>query len=121
MGFSGLMINRSTAPDVGSQLQARPDLSRTNPQAALCTPITQPRQPALRPINVLYLIDLLDLSPGGAEHALSRLTRTLPKDRFGCSVATFAVEGYDQVKTMFPCDVEVFPLTSSFGARAVQV
>lgn len=105
----GIEINQGTEPSLG--LGAMEGLSPTAGQ----------NRSSERRVNILYMIDLLDTSPGGAEHALSRLTRALPTNRFRCSVVTFAVEGYEQVKAMFPCDVRVFPLTSSFDFRALQV
>src|SRR5579864_835647 len=72
-------------------------------------------------LHVLYIIDLLDSCFGGTEYALLRLVRALPKDRFRCSVATFAVEGCDEVRARFPCPVHVFPLKRFFSLHALKL
>jgi len=62
-----------------------------------------------RPYHVLYLIDTLYSTGGGAEGALLRMVRMLPRQRYRCSVATFRffdVFPIDQ----FPCPVHEFPI-----------
>ena len=68
--------------------------------------------------HVLYLIDRLLCTTGGAEGAIQKLCRFLPADRFRCSIATF-VPGAD-IQQHFPCPIYVFPLQRLYGWTALQ-
>jgi L-malate glycosyltransferase len=68
--------------------------------------------------NVLFLIDRLHCTEGGAEGVVHKLTNSLPAYGFRCMVATFwAGEG---VTRKFPCPVHVFPLSSMYGKNALR-
>jgi len=68
--------------------------------------------------KVLFLIDRLHCTEGGAEGAVHKLCRSLPAYGFRCIVATFfAGEGVVQ---KFPCPVHVIPLTSMYGMNALR-
>ena len=77
-------------------------------------------QPALssnRP-RVLFLIDRMHATTGGAEGAVHRLCQFLPERGFRCSVATFwAGEGLQQC---FSCPVHVLPLSRIYDWNAFQ-
>jgi glycosyltransferase involved in cell wall biosynthesis len=69
--------------------------------------------------HILYLIDGL-WSLGGAENALLRAVRLLPRDRFRCSIGTFRLRATLPALQDLPCPVHEFPLTSVFGWQAFQ-
>jgi glycosyltransferase involved in cell wall biosynthesis len=64
----------------------------------------------------LFLIDIL-YGLAGAEGALLRATRLLPKDRYRCTVATF--RGRPEMVDLFECPVRVFPLEKAFSVRSL--
>ena len=70
-------------------------------------------------IHVLFLIDEFFDAHGGAEGALVRMTRHLPKDRFRCSVVTF--HGKNADRTAFDCPFYVFELTTISDWHAVKM
>ncbi len=72
-----------------------------------------------RRIHVLFLIDEFFDAHGGAEGALVRMTRHLPKDRFRCSVVTF--HGKNADRTVFDCPFYVFELTTISDWHAVKM
>jgi glycosyltransferase involved in cell wall biosynthesis len=68
--------------------------------------------------RILYLIDRLHSTGGGAEGVIRKLCGVLPERGFSCSVATFwAGEGVEQ---QFPCPVHVFPIGSMYGRSALR-
>jgi glycosyltransferase involved in cell wall biosynthesis len=69
--------------------------------------------------HVLYLIDSLN-GWGGAETALLRLVKYLPRDRYRCTVGTFAVHPRFDGLTQFPCPVQVFPLRRTYDNQALR-
>ena len=69
--------------------------------------------------HVLFLIDEFFDAHGGAEGALVRMTRHLPKDRFRCSVVTF--HGKNADRTAFDCPFYVFELTTISDWHAVKM
>lgn len=69
------------------------------------------------PHHVLFLIDQLHSTGGGAEGAIQKLCRFLPPDRFRCSVATF--KALRDIQKHFPCPVHVFPLQRIYGWTAL--
>ena len=74
------------------------------------------------PRHVLFLIDRFPERMGGAEGTLWRATRLLPKDRYRCSVATFAIDTrFGDVRSLFDCPFHVFPLTRTYDWNAFRV
>jgi glycosyltransferase involved in cell wall biosynthesis len=74
------------------------------------------------PRHVLFLIDRFPERIGGAEGILWRATRLLPKDRYRCSVATFAVDPrFGDVRSLFECPFHVFPLKRTYDWNAFRV
>ncbi|MDE3198430.1 MAG: glycosyltransferase, partial [Acidobacteriota bacterium] len=67
-------------------------------------------------IHVLFLIDIL-YGLAGAEGALLRMTRLLPRDRYRCTVATFRARR--EVVELFDCPVIVFPLEKAFSLQSI--
>jgi glycosyltransferase involved in cell wall biosynthesis len=68
--------------------------------------------------RILYLIDRLHSTGGGAEGVIQKLCAFLPERGFSCSVATFwAGEG---VEPQFPCPVHVFPISRMYGWSALR-
>ncbi len=67
--------------------------------------------------HVFYLIDGL-WSLGGAENTLLRAVRSLPCDRFRCSIGTFRLRPTLPALQDLRCPVLEFPLTSVFGWQA---
>ena len=72
-----------------------------------------------RRIHVLFFIDEFFDAHGGAEGALVRMTRHLPKDKFRCSVVTF--HGKNADRTAFDCPFYVFELTTISDWHAVKM
>lgn len=71
------------------------------------------------PRHVLFLIDRFPERMGGAEGTLWRATRLLPKDRYRCSVATFAIDPrFGDVRSLFGCPFYVFPLKRTYDWNA---
>lgn len=70
--------------------------------------------------HVLFLIDSLRATYGGAEQALIKIVRNLPPDRFRCSVATFNINPKVDLKRIFSCPVHVFPLRKTYNWGAVK-
>jgi L-malate glycosyltransferase len=68
--------------------------------------------------RILYLIDRVPNTAGGAEGVLCKMCRRLPALGFNCSVVTFyAGEG---VAAEFPCPVHVLPLSSVYHWTSVR-
>jgi len=73
------------------------------------------------PRHVLFLIDRFPERMGGAEGALWRTTKLLPKDRYRCSVATFATDPrFGDVRSLFDCPFYVFPLERTYDWKALR-
>src|SRR5215475_12788254 len=68
--------------------------------------------------RVLYLIDRVHNTEGGAEGVVHKLCRFLPAHGFRCSVATFGVG--DGVEKQFSCPVHVLPLSRPFYWTALK-
>jgi len=76
---------------------------------------------AQRPRHVLFLIDRFPERMGGAEGALWRTTKLLPRHRYRCSVATFAIDTrFGDVRPLFDCPFHVFPLERTYGWSALR-
>ncbi|SRR5579871_450522 len=74
------------------------------------------------PRHVLFLIDRFPERMGGAEGTLWRATRLLPKDRYRCSVVTFAIDPrFGDVRSLFECPFHVFPLKRTYDWNAFRV
>jgi glycosyltransferase involved in cell wall biosynthesis len=74
-----------------------------------------PESNGASPIRILYLVDQLRPSGGGAERSLQRIVRLLPPSRFECSVATFYIEDRAEVERLIPCPLHVIPFKKSYG------
>ncbi len=70
-------------------------------------------------INVVFVIDELTQTLGGAEHALRRIITLLPRDKFSCSLVTFRLSPDLQVHDYFPCPVHHLPVRSVFDWGAI--
>jgi glycosyltransferase involved in cell wall biosynthesis len=69
--------------------------------------------------HILYLIDTL-WGPGGAEGALLRAVRLLPKDRYRCSLGTFRLRRGTSLLEGVPCPVYEFPIDRLASTRALR-
>ena len=72
------------------------------------------------PVRVLYIVDQLT-EMGGAERLLVKMIRSLPKERFRCSVVTFQIDRDLPLFSSMPCDVRVLPLRKSYDAQALRL
>lgn len=81
---------------------------------------THQHVPAPEAPHVLFLIDEL-CTLGGAERALLRTLRLLPKDRFRCSLATFRINPSLEALHRLPCDLHVFPLRRTYDVNALRM
>jgi len=72
------------------------------------------------PVRVLYIVDQLT-EMGGAERLLVKMIRSLPKERFQCSVVTFQIDRSLPLFSSMPCDVRVLPLRKSYNAQALRL
>lgn len=71
-------------------------------------------------IHILFLIDVLYGTHGGAERALWNMTRLLPRDRYRCSVATFAAHSRLVAADQFDCPVHLFPIRRTYDWHALK-
>jgi L-malate glycosyltransferase len=86
----------------------------------MSTPGPISESPTQSPIHVLYIIDQL-CELGGAERMLLSILRSLPKDRFRCSLLTFRINPELNVFANFPCAYEVLPLRRTYDWTGLQV
>lgn len=75
----------------------------------------------MRPIHILYLIDVLYTRHGGGEGALWKMTHMLPPDRYRCSVATFASRPEEVVTSAFDCPVHLLPIRRTYDRQALRM
>jgi L-malate glycosyltransferase len=87
---------------------------------AMLKPVPMRDAPESRqePVRVLYIVDQLT-EMGGAERLLVKMIRSLPKERFRCSLVTFQIDRDLPLFSSMPCDVRVLPLRKSYDARAL--
>jgi len=85
---------------------------RPNEKAALESDRSDPN--GIR--HVVYIIDKIANVAGGAEGAILKLTRFLPRDRYRCSVVTFSAES--DIASSFPCPVHILPLQCTYDWTA---
>lgn len=71
--------------------------------------------------SILFLIDVLYSTRGGAEGVLWRITHSIPKTRFRCVVATFASEPDRVVSQDFDCPVHCFPLQCMYDLNSLRM
>jgi glycosyltransferase involved in cell wall biosynthesis len=69
--------------------------------------------------HVLYLIDRMVSTGGGAEGALARLCKSLPGERYRCSVVTFFAG--PEVSRQLPCPLYVLPLRHTCSWNGLQM
>jgi glycosyltransferase involved in cell wall biosynthesis len=72
------------------------------------------------PVPVLFLIDQL-CAVGGAEAALLRILRRLPRTRFRPIVATFRCDASFPGLADFPAELRVLPLRCTYDFNAIRV
>jgi glycosyltransferase involved in cell wall biosynthesis len=77
-------------------------------------------EPARNRIRILYIVDQLT-EMGGAERLLLKMIRSLPAERFRCSLITFKIDDRLPLFSSLPCDVRVLPLRRSYDARALRL
>jgi glycosyltransferase involved in cell wall biosynthesis len=75
-----------------------------------------PRAHSGEPKHILYLIDVL-WGLGGAERALLRMVKLLPRDRYRCTIGTFR-QRPGWAKHEIACPVREFPMRRIFGWQA---
>lgn len=68
--------------------------------------------------HILFLIDIL-VGNGGAESALIRIARLLPKERYRCSIATFRLRPTLPLLKECPCPIYEFPVKRAFSPGAL--
>lgn len=68
--------------------------------------------------KVLFLIDRMHSTEGGAEGVVQKLCRFLPSYGFHCQVATFWMG--ERLAEKFPCPVHLLPLTNIYGWNALR-
>jgi len=73
----------------------------------------------MKPARVLFLIDVLSSTKGGAEGVLLRTTRLLPRDRYSCDVATFSPDASVVPVHEFDCPVYRFPISRTYDLKAI--
>ncbi|MBS1857050.1 MAG: glycosyltransferase [Acidobacteria bacterium] len=71
-------------------------------------------------IHILFLIDVLYGTQGGAEGVLWKMTNLLPKERYRCSIATFATYADLVASDSFPCKVHRFPIKRTYDLPALR-
>jgi len=75
---------------------------------------------SVRPAHVLFIIDEL-YEIGGAERALFKMVRLLPRELFRCSILTFKVnEQAEEIKNI-ACPLHVMPLRKTYDLNAFKV
>jgi glycosyltransferase involved in cell wall biosynthesis len=71
--------------------------------------------------HILFIFDQLNNLSGGAERSLLKLIRSLPRDRFRISVATFCAPSDRSVLTPLNCPVQFLPMSKCMSAQGVKV
>lgn len=72
------------------------------------------------PHHILFLIDVLYIRQAGTEGVLWRITRNLPRERFRCSIATFASRPEKVAREAFDCPVHLLPVRRLYGTGAIR-
>src|SRR5579871_1827961 len=72
-------------------------------------------------IPILFLIDVLYTSRGGAEGVLQKMIVHLPRDRYDCSIATFATHAERVAAEQYPCPVYRLPIQRTYDWRALRM
>jgi glycosyltransferase involved in cell wall biosynthesis len=67
-------------------------------------------------VSILFLIDSFYGTYGGAEGALTRIVRNLPKDRYRARIATFVASQEVLEPGQVDCPIDVLPLKRSLSA-----
>lgn len=73
-----------------------------------------------RRVRILFIVDQLT-EMGGAERQLIKLIRSLPTDRFQCSLVTFKLDDRLPLFSSLPCDVQVLGLRKSYDVHALRL
>jgi glycosyltransferase involved in cell wall biosynthesis len=73
-----------------------------------------------RPVGILFIIDQL-CELGGAERALLRMIRELPRERFSPRLATFQIDESLGFVEAVSCPLDVFPLRRTYDRNAWKV
>lgn len=74
----------------------------------------------MQPPHILYLIDVLASTRGGAEGILQKIVTLLPPDCYRCSVATFSPDPSIVPVDQFPCPVHLYPLRRTYDWQALR-
>jgi glycosyltransferase involved in cell wall biosynthesis len=74
----------------------------------------------MRPPQVLYVIDVLSSTHGGAEGILWTITRHMPAELYRCSVATFSPDADLVPVERFNCPVYRFPIQRTYDWQALK-
>jgi L-malate glycosyltransferase len=111
----------ATFKDVAGQHEKRPgDIDRPRPEATGSFPLPTTGSQFDGRTHVLFVIDQL-CGTGGAERMLLNIIRSLPKDRFRCTVVTFKNDPSWREFDNFPCPWWVFPLHRTYDWNALRV
>ena len=70
--------------------------------------------------HVLFIMDRLPRTLGGAESVLLNMVRLLPQDKFRCSLLTFELEP-GSVFEKVPCALHVFPMKRTYDLNAARM
>ncbi len=76
--------------------------------------------PKLSPRHVLFIMDRLPRTLGGAEGVLLNTIKLLPKDRFRCSVLTFDLEPGSAFEDL-TCPLHVLPMRRTYDLNAARM
>lgn len=77
-------------------------------------------RPSNAPNHVLFMVDEL-VEMGGAERALMRMIRLLPREKFRPTAITFRVDESQPLVINFPCPLTIIPLGRTYNWNALQV
>lgn len=90
-------------------------------QSALGEP-PECRHRSEKQVHILFLIDTFHGRMGGGEGNLLSITQLLPRDRYRCSVVTFASRpDLVNISSVFSCPVYVLPLQRTYGWNGLKV
>jgi len=78
------------------------------------------RRPGSQPTRILFIIDELR-EPGGAERALLKTIRLLPRDRFQPHLLTLRADPDPDLIRDVSCPVYIFPLARTYDLKALVV
>lgn len=77
-------------------------------------------RPGTEATHILYMVDEL-VEMGGAERALMRMIRLLPREKFWPTAITFRADESQPLIINFPCPLTIIPLGRTYNWNAFQV